>query len=287
MSTDHVIVWSADSLEEMIRRFEAHPEQQNPGRIGQMQGLDAGVKRTMDLVVSGRDDWKDIDQLFFPESLPAPVFGTPGLMWASLTLALLTLPVVIVSTEEGLSRIPRSIREGSLALGATQWETLWRTIIPMASPGIMTGLILAVARAAGEVAPLMLVGAVKLAPELPIDGIAPFIHPERSFMHLGFHIYDLGFQSQNSEAAKPMVFTTRMLLMGIVGALSILFYFVPKDMIWAMFTLNILISLLVGLFGGLGLAYFLEYFNDTLESVEDVERCLQLPVLGSIPEPKY
>jgi len=97
-----------------------------------------------------------IDQVLYPEALPAPTFGTPGLMWASLTLALLTLPVVIVSTEEGLARIPSAVREGSLALGATRWEMLRGTVLPMASPGIITGLILAVARAAGEVAPLML-----------------------------------------------------------------------------------------------------------------------------------
>jgi phosphate transport system permease protein len=88
-------------------------------------------------------------------------------------------------------------------------------------PGIMTGMILAMARGAGEVAPLMLVGAVKLAPELPIDGEFPFVHAERSFMHLGFHIYDLGFQSQNSEAAKPMVFTTTLLLIGVILVLNV------------------------------------------------------------------
>jgi len=142
----------------------------------------------------------NIDALFFPEALPAPTFGTPGLMWSSLTLALLTLPVVIVSTEEGLSRIPTSLREGSIGLGATKAETLWRVVLPMASPAIMTGLILAVARAAGEVAPLMLVGVVKLAPSLPLDGNFPFLHLDRKFMHLGFHIYDVGFQSPNVEA---------------------------------------------------------------------------------------
>ena len=162
-----------------------------------------------------------IDTLFFPEALPAPTFGTGGLFWASLTLALLTLPVVIVSTEEGLSRIPRSIREGSLALGATQWETLWRTVLPMASPGIMTGLILAVARAAGEVAPLMLVGVVKLAPSLPLDGNAPFLHLERKFMHLGFHIYDVGFQSPNVEAARPLVYATALLLVVVIVLLNL------------------------------------------------------------------
>ena len=162
-----------------------------------------------------------IDRLFYPEALPAPTFGTGGLFWASLTLALLTLPVVIVSTEEGLSRIPRSIREGSLALGATQWETLWRIVLPMASPGIMTGLILAVARAAGEVAPLMLVGVVKLAPALPMDGNAPFLHLDRKFMHLGFHIYDVGFQSPNVEAARPLVYATALLLVIVIVLLNL------------------------------------------------------------------
>ena len=162
-----------------------------------------------------------IDELFFREALPAPTFGTGGLFWASLTLALMTLPVVIVSTEEGLARIPRAIREGSLALGATQWETLWRTILPMASPAIMTGMILAVARAAGEVAPLMLVGVVKLAPSLPLDGDYPFLHPERKFMHLGFHIYDVGFQSPNVEAARPLVYATALLLVVVTILLNL------------------------------------------------------------------
>jgi len=161
-----------------------------------------------------------IDKLLFPESAPAPVFGTPGLLWASLTLALLTLPVVIVATEEGLSRIPKSIREGSLALGATKAETLWRTVLPMASPAIMTGLILAVARAAGEVAPLMLVGVVKLAPTLPLDGNFPYLHLDRKFMHLGFHIYDVGFQSPNVEAARPLVYATSLLLVMVIVGLN-------------------------------------------------------------------
>lgn len=162
-----------------------------------------------------------IDRLFYPEALPAPTFGTGGILWASLTLAILTLPVVIVATEEGLSRIPRAIREGSLALGATKAETLWRTIIPMASPAILTGSILAVARAAGEVAPLMLVGVVKLAPALPLDGNAPFLHLDRKFMHLGFHIYDVGFQSPNVEAARPLVYATAFLLVIVVIVLNL------------------------------------------------------------------
>ena len=163
----------------------------------------------------------NIDKLFFPEAAPAPVFGTPGLLWASITLALLTLPVVIVSTEEGLSRIPKSIREGSLALGATKFETLWLTVLPMASPAMMTGLILAVARAAGEVAPLMLVGVVKMAPTLPLDGNFPFLHLDRKFMHLGFHIYDVGFQSPNVEAARPLVYATSLLLVVVILGLNL------------------------------------------------------------------
>jgi len=160
-----------------------------------------------------------IDQIFFPERLPAPTFGTGGILWASLTLGLLTVPVVIVATEEALGSITPGIREGSLALGATKFQTLTRLLLPMASPGIMTGFILAMARAAGEVAPLMITGVVKLAPELPLDGTFPFLHLDRKFMHLGFHIYDIGFQSPNVEAAKPMVYVTTLLLILIVLAL--------------------------------------------------------------------
>ncbi len=163
-----------------------------------------------------------IDQLFFAASLPNPTFGKGGVLWASLTLSLLTLPVVIVATEEALSAVPNSLREGSYACGASKWQTIRRIVLPRAMPGIMTGMILAMARGAGEVAPLMLVGAVKLAPELPLDAVPPFVHAQRSFMHLGFHIYDLGFQSQNSEAAKPMVFTTTLLLIGVVFLLNVL-----------------------------------------------------------------
>lgn len=162
-----------------------------------------------------------LDQIFYPEALPSPTFGTPGVMWSAITLAILTLPVVIVSTEEGLSRIPSTVREGSLALGATKAETIWRIILPMASPAIMTGLILAVARAAGEVAPLMLVGVVKSAPMLPVDGNFPYFHVDRKFMHLGFHIYDVGFQSPNVEAARPLVYATSFLLVTVIVGLNL------------------------------------------------------------------
>lgn len=157
-----------------------------------------------------------IDAIFYPERLPNPTFGTGGILWSALTLALLTVPVVIVAAEEALSAVPRSIREGSLACGASKWQTIRSVVLPHAMPGIMTGLILAMARGAGEVAPLMLVGVVKLAPELPIDGFFPYIHLERSFMHLGFHIFDVGFQSRNSEAGKPMVFVTTLLLLALI-----------------------------------------------------------------------
>jgi phosphate transport system permease protein len=162
-----------------------------------------------------------IDRVFFPDALPTPTFGTGGILWASLTLALLTVPVVVVATEEGLAAVPRVVREGSLALGATKFETTWRVVIPAAAPGILTGMILAMARAAGEVAPLMIVGMVKLAPALPVDYHFPFVHLERKFMHLGFHIFDVGFQSPNVEATKPLVFATALLLVAIVTAMNL------------------------------------------------------------------
>ena len=162
-----------------------------------------------------------IDRLFFSESLPTPTFGTGGILWASLTLALLTVPVVIVATEEGLAAIPRGLREASLALSATKLETTLRVVLPAVMPSILTGLILAMARAAGEVAPLMITGVVKLAPALPVDGFWPFVHLDRKFMHLGFHIYDVGFQSPNVDAARPMVFTTTLLLLLIVVLLNL------------------------------------------------------------------
>jgi phosphate transport system permease protein len=162
-----------------------------------------------------------IDRMFFADALPTPTFGTGGILWASLTLALLTLPVVIVATEEALAAVPHANREGALALGSTKWEMLRRVVLPNAMPGILTGMILAVARGAGEVAPLMLTGAVKLAPQMPFDGTAPFFHLDRKFMHLGFHIYDLGFQSPNVEAAKPMVYATTLLLIVLVVVLNV------------------------------------------------------------------
>jgi phosphate transport system permease protein len=162
-----------------------------------------------------------IDRLFFSEALPTPTYGTGGILWASLTLALLTVPVVIVATEEGLAAIPRGMREASMALSATKLETTLRVVLPAVMPSILTGLILAMARAAGEVAPLMITGVVKLAPTLPVDGTWPYLHLERKFMHLGFHIFDVGFQSPNVDAARPMVFATTLLLLLIVVLLNL------------------------------------------------------------------
>lgn len=162
-----------------------------------------------------------IDGWFFADRLPTATFKTGGVLWASLTLALLTVPVVIVATEEALAAVPRGVREAALASGASKWQMIQRVVLPASLPGILTGVILAMARGAGEVAPLMLVGVVKLAPELPLDGVFPFIHAERKFMHLGFHIYDLGFQSPDSEAAKPMVFATTLLLIVIVVTMNL------------------------------------------------------------------
>lgn len=162
-----------------------------------------------------------IDHTFYDDRLPTPTFGGGGILWASLTLALLTVPVVIVATEEALAAVPRSLREAAIACGASKWQTIRRVVLPHASPGILTGMILAMARGAGEVAPLMLTGVIKLAKDLPLDGEAPFLHPERRFMHLGFHIYDTGFQSPNVDASTPLVYSTTLVLLLLVLLLNL------------------------------------------------------------------
>lgn len=164
-----------------------------------------------------------IDGIFFPDrhALNEPVFGTGGILWASLTLALMTIPVVVVATEEALAAVPRGMREASLACGASKWQTIQRVVLPASSSGILTGLVLAMARGAGEVAPLMVVGVIKFAPNLPVDGTYPFVHLDRKFMHLGFHIFDLGFQSPDAEAVKPLVFATTLLLIVLVVVMNL------------------------------------------------------------------
>ena len=164
-----------------------------------------------------------IDSFFFSTKAEQgiPTFKTGGLMWASLTLALMTIPVVVVATEEALAAVPRGMREASLACGASKWQTIQRIALPAALPGIITGLVLAMARGAGEVAPLMLVGVVESANELPLTAEPPFIHMDQKFMHLGFQIYDLGFQSPDSEAARPIAFATTLLLIVLVVVLNL------------------------------------------------------------------
>ncbi|TVP80756.1 MAG: phosphate ABC transporter permease PstA [Puniceicoccaceae bacterium] len=164
-----------------------------------------------------------IDALFYPRmvAINTPVFGTGGILWASLTLALMTVPVVIVATEEALAAVSRGVREGSLACGASKWQTIQRLVLPASSPGILTGLILAMARGAGEVAPLLLVGVMALAPSLPVDDLFPFVHLDRKFMHLGFHIYIVALQSPDTEATKPLVFASTLVLILLVVVLNL------------------------------------------------------------------
>jgi len=148
------------------------------------------------------------------------VYGVGDFLRVIISAALLVLPVIIVASREAIRTVPNGIRYAALALGASRWQMVRHHVLPAAMPGILTGLILAVSRAAGEVAPLMLTGAVKLAPSLPVDGTPPFIHLQRKFMHLGFHIYDVSMQSPNVEAAKPMVYSTTLLLLLLVVALN-------------------------------------------------------------------
>jgi phosphate transport system permease protein len=157
-----------------------------------------------------------IDRVFFSGTLPKPTFGTGGILWASLTLALLTVPVVVVATREGLHAVPGSWREGALALGATQWQTLRRIVLPAAMPGILTGLILAVGRAAGEVAPLMLTGRSSSPRVCRSTAMPRFSISSASSCTSDFHIYDVSMQSPNVEAAKPMAFATTLVLLGLV-----------------------------------------------------------------------
>src|SRR5207247_9161048 len=130
-----------------------------------------------------------IDSTFYPERLPSPTFGGGGILWASATLALLTVPVVIVATEEALAAVPKSLREAAIGCGASKWQTIRTIVLPHASPGLLTGLILAMARGAGEVAPLMMTGVIKVADKLPLDGEAPALHPDRKDRPPPFHLY--------------------------------------------------------------------------------------------------
>jgi phosphate transport system permease protein len=154
-----------------------------------------------------------IDHAFL-SGRPEPTWGKPALLWASLTLAVMTLPVVIVATEEALRAIPSGLREASLALGATKLETVWKIVLPQALPGIMTGGILAVGRAAGEVAPILFTGAAYYMASLPRS-------LTDQFMDLGYHVFILSTQSPNIERTRPILYGTVVVLLGLTFALNL------------------------------------------------------------------
>jgi phosphate transport system permease protein len=166
-----------------------------------------GLGFFIDFVGHGMDD------MFFPGS-GSPVWGKPAILWASLTLAVMTIPVVIVATEESLRAIPPGLREGSLALGATKLQTIWKIVLPQALPGILTGAILAVSRAAGEVAPILLTGAAVFVPDLPSK-------LNDQFMDLGYHIWVLATQSDNIDRTTPLLYATVLTLLILTFSLNI------------------------------------------------------------------
>lgn len=153
----------------------------------------------------------NLDKFFYEGRV---IWGQPAILWASLTLAVLTLPVVIVATEEALRGVPREHREGALALGCTKLETIWRVVLPQALPGILTGAILAVARGAGETAPILFTGAAYFLPYLPT-------HPNDQFMHLGYHVYVLATQSPDIEGTKPILYGTVLVLLLVTATLNL------------------------------------------------------------------
>jgi len=191
------------------------------GAIDTLAGVPAIVYGVLGLGLFVHGIGGGVDRWFHADRLPVPTFGSGGLLWAALTLALLTLPVVVVSVEQGLARMPANLRAGSLALGATREETMWRLLLPAARPAVLTGLVLAIARAAGSVAPLMLVGMVKLAPASPLDGAFPYLHPSRQFMHLGFAVYDAALASPDVIRGVPRAYACAMLLVCVVIALNL------------------------------------------------------------------
>lgn len=165
---------------------------------------------------------KNMDAVLNPHSAN-PVWGKPALIWASLTLAVMTLPVVIVATEESLKAIPQGLREASLALGATKLQTVIRVVLPQATPGIMTGGILAVSRAAGEVAPILFTGAAYYMADLPHS-----LHDQ--FMDLGYHVFILSTQSPNIEKTEPILYATVVVLLLLTFALNIVAIFIRARM---------------------------------------------------------
>lgn len=153
-----------------------------------------------------------IDRLFYGGAV---VWGQPAIVWAALTLAVLTLPVVIVSTEEALRTVPREHREAALALGCTKFKTVVKVVLPQALPGILTGAILAVSRGAGETAPILFTGAAYFLPHLPT-------RPYDQFMNLGYHVYVMATQSPDIEATKPILYGTVLVLLVITMLLNLI-----------------------------------------------------------------
>lgn len=165
---------------------------------------------------------KNMDAMLYP-NIDKPIWGKGGLLWASLTLAVMTLPVVIVATEEALKAIPQGLREASLALGATKLQTILRIVLPQAMPGIITGGILAVSRAAGEVAPIIFTGAAYSIPGLPQS-------LSDQFMDLGYHVYILSTQSPNIDQTRPLLQATVLVLLILTFALNIVAIFIRARM---------------------------------------------------------
>ena len=155
---------------------------------------------------------KQIDNTLYDGALQ---YGQPAILWAALTLAVLTLPVVIVSVEEALQAVPQSYREASLALGSTKSQAVFRVVLPHALPGVLTGAILAISRAAGEVAPILFVGAAYYLPYLPTK-------LNDQFMELGYHIFILSTQSPDVDATKPLLYATVLVLLALTFALNAL-----------------------------------------------------------------
>lgn len=187
--------------------------------IANLAGVPSVIYGLFGLVLFVHGVGGNLDLLFADAAAP-PQWGRGGLLWAALTLALLTLPVVVISVEEGLARVPSGLRQAALALGATRAEMLWRVVLPVARPALLTALILAIARAAGEVAPLMLVGAVKYAPALPLNGEFPYLHLSQQFMHLGHSVYDLALTGSDGPRDLAQAHAAALLLLLVVVALN-------------------------------------------------------------------
>ena len=155
------------------------------------------------------------------------LFGQPALLWASATLAVLVLPIVIVSTLEALNSVPKSHRDASYGLGATKWQTIKNVVLPQARPGILTGTILAISRGAGETAPILFLGAAFFLPNLPISDLCiwgyciPMINPTEQFMYLAYHIFIMATQSSNPTKTLPLQYGSTLVLIALTFLLNI------------------------------------------------------------------